>query len=61
VVDSRFRSECLNNHRYLRLADAQEKIEDYLGFFDEACLNEAIGNESLILLQNSGGAVSPSP
>ena len=61
MFNDQFRSECLNAHWFLTLADAREKMEDWLRYYNEVRPHGAIGNKPPISLQNSGGATSPSP
>ncbi len=61
AFNGRFRSECLNAHWFLTLADAREKMEDWLRYYNEVRPHGAIGNKPPISLQNTGGAASPSP
>ncbi len=35
AFNGRFRSECLNTHWFLTLADAREKMEDWLRYYNE--------------------------
>nr|WP_260691772.1 transposase [Rhizobium leguminosarum] len=52
-------SECLNQHWFLTLADAREKMEDWRRDYNEVRPHGAIGNNMPILLMNLGGATSP--
>jgi putative transposase len=61
AFNGRLRSECLNAHPLLTLADAREKMEDWLRYYNEVRPHGAIGNKPPISLQNSGGATGPSP
>jgi putative transposase len=61
AFNGRFRSECLNAHWFLTLADAAEKMEDWLRYYNEVRPHGAIGHKTPISLQNSGGAASPPP
>lgn len=61
AFNGRFRSECLNAHLFLTLADAREKMEDQLRYCNEVRPHGAIGDKPPISLQNSGGATSPLP
>ena len=61
AFNGRFRSECLNAHWFLTLADAREEMEVWLRYYDEVRPHGAIGNKPPISLQNSGGAAGPSP
>ena len=59
AFNGRFRSECLNTHWFLTLADAREKMEDWLRYYNEDRPHGAIGNKPPILLQNPDRAASP--
>jgi putative transposase len=61
AFNGRFRSECLNRHWFLTLADAAEKMEAWLRYYNEDRPHGAIGHKSPIALHNPGGATSPSP
>ena len=61
AFNGRFRSECLNTHWFLTLADAAEKMEAWLRYYNEDRPHGAIGNKPPILLQNPGGAPSLPP
>lgn len=61
AFNGRFRSECLNAHWFLSLADAAEKMEAWLKYYNEDRPHGAIGHKAPILLQNPGGATSPPP
>jgi putative transposase len=61
AFNGRFRTECLNTHWFLTLADAREKMEDWLSYYNEDRPHGAIGHKPPITLQNSGGATSPLP
>jgi len=61
AFNGRFRSEGLNAHWFLTLANAREKMEDWLTYYNEVRSHGAIDNKPPISLQNSGGATSPSP
>lgn len=56
AFDGKFRTECLNTHWFLSLADAAEKMEDWLRYYNEVRPHGAIGHKTPISLQNSGGA-----
>jgi putative transposase len=58
AFNGRFRSECLNAHWFLTLADAREKMEVWLTYYNKVRPHGAIGNKPPISLQNSGGAAS---
>lgn len=57
----KFRTECLNAHWVLTLADAREKLEDWRRYCNEVRPHSAIGYNVPIAMQNPGGATSPSP
>ncbi len=61
AFNGRFRSECLNTHWFLTLADAAEKMEAWLRYYNEDRPHGAIGHKPPISLQNPGGAPSPPP
>lgn len=61
AFNGRFRSECLNTHWFLTLADAAEKMEAWLRYYNEDRPHGAIGHKPPITLQNSGGVPSPPP
>jgi putative transposase len=58
AFNGRFRSECLNAHWFLTLADAREKMEDWLRYYNEVRPHGAIGNKPPISLQKPDGAAS---
>ena len=60
AFNSNFRSECLNDHCFLTLADAREKMEDWRKYYNEVRPHSAIAYNVPISLQNPGGATSPS-
>jgi len=59
AFNGRFRTECLNTHWFLTLADAREKLEDWRRYYNEERPHGAIGNKVPITLQNPDGAASP--
>ncbi|GGF50181.1 transposase [Aliidongia dinghuensis] len=61
AFNGRFRIECLNAHWFLTLADAAEKMEAWLRYYNEDRPHGAIGYKSPITLQNPGSAASPLP
>lgn len=61
AFNSKLRAECLNAHWFLSLADASEKLEDWRRYYNEVRPHSAIGYNVPIVLQNPGGAASPSP
>ena len=61
AFNGRFRAECLNQHWFLTLADAAEKLEAWRRYYNEERPHGAIGNNVPIMLTQSGGVTSPSP
>lgn len=61
AFNGRFRAECLNQHWFLTLADAREKMEDWRRYYNEERPHGAIGNKPPIVLTKSGDTASPSP
>lgn len=61
AFNGRFRAECLNQHWFLTLADAAEKLEAWRRYYNEERPHGAIGNKVPILLTKPGGVTSPSP
>ena len=61
AFNGRFGSECLNQHWFLTLADAAEKLEAWRRYYNEERPHGAIGNKVPIMLTKSGGVTSPSP
>jgi putative transposase len=59
AFNGRFRSECLNAHWFMSLADAKEKMEDWRKYYNEERPHGAIGNKPPIMLLNHDGAASP--
>lgn len=59
AFNGRFRSECLNAHWFMSLADAKEKLEDWRKYHNEERPHGAIGNKTPIMLLNHVGAASP--
>jgi len=55
------KTECLNQHWFLTLADAVEKLENWRRYYNEERPHGAIGNKVPIMLTKSGGATSPPP
>jgi len=51
----------LNQHWFLTLADAVEKLEAWRRYYNEEQPHGAIGNKVPIMLAKSGGVTSPSP
>lgn len=61
AFNGRFRTECLNQHWFLTLADAVEKVETWRRYYNEERPQSAIGNKVPIMLTKAGGVTSPSP
>ena len=61
AFNSKLRSECLNAHWFMSLADAQEKLEAWRRHYNEDRPHSAIGYNVPIALHYPGGAASPSP
>ena len=61
AFNGRFRAECLNQHWFLTLADATEKLEAWRRYYNEERPHGAIGNKVPIMLTKSAGDTSPSP
>jgi putative transposase len=59
AFNGRFRTECLNAHWFLTLADAREKLEDWRRYYNEERPHGAIGHKTPNTLQNPDGAASP--
>ena len=60
AFNGRFRTECLNAHWFLTLADAREKLEAWRKYYNEVRPHGAIGNKAPISLQSLDDATSPS-
>ena len=60
AFNSKLRSECLNAHWFLTLADSREKLETWRRYYNEERPHSAIGYNVPIALHNPGGATSPS-
>lgn len=56
AFNGRFRSECLNTHWFLTLADAREKLEAWRRYYNEDRPHGAIGYKPPIALMNPDGA-----
>lgn len=61
AFNSKLRSECLNAHWFMELADAREKLEAWRRDYNEVRPHSAIGYNVPIDLHIPGGATSPSP
>ena len=59
AFNGRFRTECLNQHWFMSLADAAEKLEDWRRYYNEERPHGAIGNKVPISLTNYDGAAGP--
>jgi putative transposase len=59
LVCLRHKSECLNAHWFMCLADATEKCEDWRRDYNEVRPHSAIGNKSPVSLLNCVGADTP--
>jgi putative transposase len=59
AFNGRFRTECLNAHWFLTLADAAEKMENWRRYDNEERPHGAIGHKVPMSLQNPDGATSP--
>ena len=53
------KTECLNAHWFLTLADAREKLEDWRKYYNEDRPHGAIGNKPPASLMTPAGASSP--
>lgn len=60
AFNGRFRTECLNRHWFLTLADAVEKVEAWRRYYNEQRPQSAIGNKVPIMPTKAGGVPSPS-
>jgi putative transposase len=54
-----FRDECLNQHWFLTLDDARQKMEDWRRDYNEVRPDSYIGNKPPISLMNGSGASGP--
>ena len=59
AFNGRFRSECLNAHWFLGLADAREKLEAWRRYYNEERPHGAIGYKAPVELMKSIGASGP--
>jgi putative transposase len=59
AFNGRFRTECLNAHWFLTLADAAEKMEDWRRYYNEVRPHGAIGHKVPNSLINRDGVTSP--
>ena len=60
-LQGRFRAECFDQHWFLTLADAAEKLEAWRRYYNAERPHGAIGNKVPIMLTKPGGVTSPSP
>ena len=60
AFNRKLRSECLNAHWFMSLADAVEKLEDWRRDYSVVRPQSAIGYNVPIAIHNPGGATSPS-
>jgi putative transposase len=61
AFNSKLRSECLNAHWFMSLADAREKLETWRRHYNEDRPLSAIGYNVPNAMHYPGGAASPSP
>ena len=61
AFNSKLRSECLNAHWFMSLADAREKLETWRRHYNEDRPHSAIGYNVPITMHYPGDAASPSP
>jgi putative transposase len=61
AFNGRFRSECLNQHWFLTLVDAREKMEGWRRYYNEDRPHGAIGNVPPVALMAAVGASNPLP
>ena len=61
AFNSKLRSECLNAHCFMSLADAAEKLEDSRRHYNEDRPHSAIGHNAPSALHFPGGVTSPLP
>jgi putative transposase len=55
AINGRFRSECLNTHWFLTLANAREKLEAWRRYCNDDRPHGAIGYKPPIALMNPDG------
>lgn len=60
AFNSKLRSECLNAHRFMSLADAREKLEDWRRHYNEDRPHSAIGYNVPIAMHYPHGVTNPS-
>ena len=61
AFNSKFRSECLNAHWFMTLADAREKMETWRRFYNEDRPHSSIGYNVPIERAKFGGALRAPP
>jgi putative transposase len=61
TFNGRLRAECLNQHWFLTLADAAEKLEAWRRYYNEERPHGAIGNKVPIMLPKSGAPPARHP
>jgi putative transposase len=61
AFNSKLRSECLNAHWFMSLADAREKLEAWRRHYNEHRPHSAIGHNVPIAMHYPDDATSPSP
>jgi putative transposase len=61
AFNGRFRSECLNQHWFMSLADAREKLETWRSYYNNVRPHGAIGYKPPVALTNLGGDTGPPP
>ena len=59
AINSRFRQECLNEHWFLSLEDAKEKIDAWRGHYNEQRPHSSLGYQSPV--EYLSGALPPTP
>lgn len=58
AFNSRFRAECLNQHWFMSLEDARQKMEDWRRYYNEERPHSAIGQRAPITLHDRDGTPS---
>ena len=61
AFNGRFRSECLNQHWFMSLADARAKLEEWRSYYNNDRPHGAIGYKPPVALTNLGGETGPLP
>ena len=59
AFNGRLRSECLNAHWFMILADAREKLEAWRGDYNQVGPHSAIGSKPPISLINHAAVTNP--